>query len=985
MKDLLNGKFGATPWLFAAASLFVSTGFAQTTTTTATPTTEQVAGPTPTDQSATMLEKVVVTGSNIPLAIDALSVPITTIPQEEIATSGVADNTLDLLRKLAPSITGIGTENAQISTATNYGGSQVLIHGLSVLVLVNGHRIANDAAQAVGANTFSDLNMIPPAAVERIDVLQDGSSAIYGSDAVGGVINIILKRDYNGWEMDGHYGFSPTSGHYSERSFDVTGGVSNGTTSMTVSAGYSKTDPIFFSQSGRSAIANDYANDYLPGVIDIYSLATGNDEDYTLAPGVNAPPGGGLYTIQQLTTGIPGVNGGKPVYVDDGVDLGEGNPTSDYFNFSKGQTLVESTKAQTFSLNVTHTIFGDSLKASADIEYDRTFTQSQLNAQPIYPYISDPYTDNWYNGGPPTPGTQYVLVSSPTNPFSQAYIDQMKNYNPNTGTGTGYGIDVHQRFIQFPRIFQNDSTEFNINGELSGQITPDYSWTLDGVISRYDINYQNQNVINANNFYADLASGLLNPFAIVQAPGVLPGNLLGEATMTGDTTFSEGSAIINGTPFELPAGKLAFAVGGSYQREVLGAYADPNTEQHLWLNSPTIKPIDTSRYDEAVFAELEIPVFSSEMNIPGFHTLNLDLAGRSDDYQLVGTSRVPKVSLKYAPINDELAFRFSAGKSFVAPTLYNLYGPVNVGASNEITYTPYKASAEVGPVQFESESGSNPALQPYTATTWTAGFQYTPKAVKDLTVSLDFFSTHESGLPGAVDQQTIIQSVESLGAASPFDSLVHFSSPTGASPTAPGQISTRPSASIWIVAPTINLSGQLTRGTDLSVEYDRETDSLGKFVFKSTAVIYNTEQLDLLPIQPYYSYIGQTSVNEGTVPHWRTFTTIDWYYRGLQFTIAHTFIPTVKDVGSGGSNASAPVTVNSYSQFDATLAYSFEDKHRFNWGKYLDGLTIRIGVNNIADAQPPLSFNAQSEDKTDIGFYNGIIGIMTYVNATYKF
>lgn len=962
--------------LMAALCLSTSLAMAQV------PTTEQVTSNSTASEPATQLEKVVVTGSNIPMAIDALAVPVTNIPTIDIQTSGAENDTLDLLRKLIPSVAGVGNENATISTNTNFGGSETSLHGLSVLVLVNGHRLANNSGAAVGGSSFTDLNMIPPSAIDHIDVLQDGSSAVYGSDAVGGVINVVLKKDFNGWEATAHYGISPTTGHYSERSFGLDGGVSNDKTSITFSANYSQSDPMFFSQRHNTQFY--YANDYLPGVIDIYDLGYGTpegigqanpDEDYYLAPGINAPPAGGNYTIAQLVK--------MGIYIDGGNDATAGPAIAQKvgFNFASKQTLIQSLKSHSFSVNITHSIFGDALKAAADVEYSRTVTQSSLNAQPIYPYISEPYTDSWYNGGPPSAGTQYVLTSTPGNPFSTAFIQQQADDN------SGAGIDVHNRFITYPRIYQNDSYQLNVNGSLFGKISENYSWEADGTVSRYDLSYTNPNVIDAANFYAALANGKLNPFAIVQAPGVLPGNILGTATMSSYDVLEQGSLVVNGTPFDLPAGQVAFAVGLSYLRDVLGATADQNTENHTWINSPTIKPINSSRNDLSVFAELEIPLVSKKMGITGIHTLNLDVAARMDDYQNVGTSRVPKISLKYAPINDELALRFSAGKSFVAPTLYSLYGPVNVGSSNDITYTPYKSSTSVGPVQFESASGANPELKPYTATTWSAGLQYSPKSsvLDGLGLSVDFFSTHESGIPGSVPQQTIVQSVENLGTASPYASLVHFNSENGPTPTAPGQISTRPLSSVWLVAPTINLGGALIRGADISAEYDLKTNHIGKFVFRSTASIYNTYQIDVVPSEAYYNYIGQTSINAGTIARYKTYTTIDWYYQGFQLNVSHTFVPSVNDVGTGGSTSSKPVSVNSYSQFDVNLAYSFDHLKVHSLAKYLDGLTIRVGCNNVFYAVPPLSLNANSETKADLGYYNGPVGPLLYTNVTYKF
>ncbi len=222
-----------------AAPVFISSmGYAQATTSTDN-TAVSTAAPE-------VLEKVVVTGSNIPQAADALAIPVATVDFKVMEDSGVAADTLDLLRKVAPNISGVGQENATTASNTTQGGAQLTIKGLPTLVLLDGRRVANDPAESQGGYEFVDLNMIPPAAIDHIEVLEDGASAIYGSDAVGGVINIILKKDYNGWEVGSHYGFSRDDGHYAERSGYIVGGVSNDKTSITVSADYAQHDTIMF-------------------------------------------------------------------------------------------------------------------------------------------------------------------------------------------------------------------------------------------------------------------------------------------------------------------------------------------------------------------------------------------------------------------------------------------------------------------------------------------------------------------------------------------------------------------------------------------------------------------------------------------------------------------------------------------------------------------------------------------------------------------
>ena len=261
--------------------------------------------------------------------------------------------------------------------------------------------MAYDPADASSATSeFVDLNMIPVAAIERIEVISGGASAIYGSDAVGGVVNLILKKDYNGWQINTHYGVSDNNGHYAERIGSIVGGVSNGKTSLTVSAEYSQTDPIYFSQ--RNYTNPYYATIYYPGILEIINAATGNDEFYKLTGGHSAPPGGGKYSIDQLVS--------MGYY----TDLGNAtNPATllgiqQGFNLANEQTLQQSNKRQSATVDFEHKIFGDKLVAFGDILYSHTVTRSELNAQPDFPYISTPNADLIDTGQTPPPaGTEY--------------------------------------------------------------------------------------------------------------------------------------------------------------------------------------------------------------------------------------------------------------------------------------------------------------------------------------------------------------------------------------------------------------------------------------------------------------------------------------------------------------------------------------------------------------------------------------------------
>src|SRR3954465_10557484 len=201
----------------AGLSLFAANAaFAQQTASAAASTDETV-----------KLEKFVVTGSFIPATLDEQkALPVQIIDAKANEVSGVNTNVLDVLRKTVPQIQGannIGVENANIAGGSNGGASNVALRNVDTLVLFNGKRMAAQPGAAGGGVTGVDLNLIPLSAVDRIEVLTDGASAPYGSDAVSGVVNIILKKDYRGAEFSSHYSSAKkdNGGQFTQKSFGM--------------------------------------------------------------------------------------------------------------------------------------------------------------------------------------------------------------------------------------------------------------------------------------------------------------------------------------------------------------------------------------------------------------------------------------------------------------------------------------------------------------------------------------------------------------------------------------------------------------------------------------------------------------------------------------------------------------------------------------------------------------------------------------------
>lgn len=969
MNKLPTRKFGALLSLVATTSLFAVPAIGQTTAPATTPTSTPA-----TDQTPQVLERYVVTGTNIPTAADALAIPVTVLGPQQIENSGVKTNVLDLLRKTMPQFSGnanLGTENANIASNSTYGGSMISIHNLNTLVLVNGRRVAFDPAESEGGAEFVDMNMIPIAAIQDIQVLTDGASAIYGSDAVGGVVNIILKKDYNGWEVGGHYGQASSDGHYRERSAYIVGGASNGNTSVTVSAEYTNDDPIW--QHERSFSNPIYGTTYYPGVIDVFDLSTYKDQRYMLKAGVNAPPGGGTYTIDQLVA-----NGTyTPITASQALHG---------FNLANYVTLRTGLKRRSAVINVEHNLLGDRLTAFGDALFSNTYTESQLNAQPLYPNVSTPYLDPfWLGGYPPPPGNMYLPASAPTNPFSQAWMDQ----GAPADYSAGYVVTAHNRFFTFPRIFQNDSTLFRGVGGLRGKIGDNYDWEVGANLNRYALNYTNPNLVNTVALDDALATGKLNPFAMTQQSGVLPGNILGTAFINSVSTLNTFDAKLTGKPFSVPGGDLGFALGASYTREALSASPDVNSIPDAngnigWAGATSLQPFNAHRKITAFYAEVTAPIFSPSMGLVGLHSLNVDVAGRYEDYTQVGKSSVPKISVRYQPLDDQLTLRASAGKSFAAPTLYSLYGPISTGFTNSLSFNNY-GGGTTDQIQFQSVSGSNRNLKPSTAATWTAGVVLTPKAVKGLSISVDYHQTVQHDLVGSYDQTVIAQSVEMLGPKSPYAGTVHFGNPSGPGVTAPGQLSKANPSSVYLITPLVNLAAQAVKGVDVNVNYEFDTAAAGRFDLSSTAAVYNSYMGQALPSENYYQYAGHASgngsISQGTIPRWRTYTTAEWRFHAFDALLAHTYIASVTDIGPGGSAAITPVAVASYQSWDAALGY---DLSKVSTSQWLGHLQFRVGVNNVFNKMPPLAKAAFPNSNVDQSTYNEI-GRFYFVDASYKF
>ncbi|HVU18043.1 MAG TPA: TonB-dependent receptor [Candidatus Didemnitutus sp.] len=911
--------------LIAGASLAVA-GVAQTTTASSSGTDSD---------TAVKLDKYEVTGSYIPAAADEARVmPIQVIDAMTIAQSGVNTNILDVLRKQVPQIAGgnnIGIENANISGGSTNGGSQVALRNIDTLVLINGKRLAPNAVAAGGESgsggEYVDLNVVPISAVERIEVLTDGASAVYGTDAVSGVINVILKKNYEGAEFGFHFTEAPndTGGYWRSRSAYTMVGASNAKTNVTVAAEWTKTDPIW-----ERDVA--YDNQYFgtasyPGVINDPS---GNF--YRLKDGLNAPP----TTPTPVATLI--ANG--TYYAPDDVTAG--------FNLSGRPTISAATDKRIVVVNGTHKL-SDMLSVNVDMMYSDTESNYQLNPQPV----SASSTTLIAHG-----------VSAITDP----------------------GWTIRNRFLGGPnRIYDNTTNFYRGTIELEGHVNDYLNFN---VYANYSLSHQvalGENQILNSALLNGIYNGQINLFAISQDPTKLAqANIFGTSIAIYKSQFFTYDAIAKGKIWDLPGGTLGYAAGVEYRKEALNATADynstipPGGTSSLWNNGTSLSPFNNSRNVKAEFAEVKVPIFGPSQNITGLHALTLDGAVRHEAYSDGNATTVPRYQLNYRPINDELALTATYAQSFTAPTLYDLYGPSSSGFTTSLGgLKAYNSSGQLTGSNFPNLqgfqlNGFNPALKPSKAKSYTFGVRYSPNYAKGLEVRVDYYQIKQSDLIGSPGgTTTMVQSVEQYGAASPFAPFVtlgNFAGQGGTQVTSPGQLSSN-ITNVYVLQSLVNIANQKQHGFDVDVRYVFPWQQYGRFTVESKANFLQQFFLQTGPTDPGFDYSGTDLY--GTLAKFSAYTTLDWQYQNYNATLGFTHKNAVDD-GYGDQ-------ISAYNTFDI--------RGECDLGQLspkLKGVSVAIGCNNFTNRQPPLDRVNYASPPFDASAYS-FFGREYYFDVKVKF
>ncbi|MDB6113493.1 MAG: TonB-dependent receptor, partial [Lacunisphaera sp.] len=499
---------------------------------------QAAAAGTSTDETV-KLEKFVVTGSFIPATLDEQkAMPIQIIDAAAIEMSGVNTNVLDVLRKTVPQIQGannIGVENANISGGTNNGASNVALRNVDTLVLFNGKRMAANPGAAGGGVTGVDLNLIPLSAVDRIEVLTDGASAIYGSDAVSGVVNIILKKDYRGAEVSSHYSMSKkdNGGEWKQKSVGVIVGTGNDKTNLLFTAEWSQQDPLWARDMTYSNGPINTAS--LPGIVGPFDI-----------DGTGGPAASSYYQLASTLSTIPAANRGQTLaqLVTAGVYVAVPGP----YQQADRSTIVSAVDKRIASMSANH-IINDNLTFTTDFIYAQTETQYQLNPQPLTV-------------------TAATLLAKGVTTINAASFDSTGVTAPKASA-----VTFRNRYIGGPnRIYDNTNDSYRFTAGFEGKVNEYFNWN---VYANYALAKQialGYNQVLDSALQTGIASGLFDIFAYNQnAANVAQAGIFGNSIAIYKSGFISYNATANGKIIDLPAGAMQYAVGAEYRKETLFA------------------------------------------------------------------------------------------------------------------------------------------------------------------------------------------------------------------------------------------------------------------------------------------------------------------------------------------------------------------------------------------------------------------------------
>ena len=849
--------------------------------------------------------RVDVTGSHLKRTESEGALPLQIITRDEMINGGI-QTAQELLERVSANQSFGSFNVAQGIGGGLTGFTAASLRGLGserTLVLLNGRRLA---PYALSGGDSVDLSGIPLSAIERVEILKDGASAIYGTDAIGGVINFILRRDFTGMEVYGDYYVTEHPGGNSNRANATFGYGSLDTDRYNA---FLSVD--YFRQQSLAARQRDFSRTaYIPSL--------GRDSS-SLAPipaNILQSDGfgqiWGFSDIHNPTIPFPG--GPTPASCLPPYSLPPVDPTSPLCVFDAAaviDTIPDSEK----------------LNAVGRFTWQATPTD-QVFVEGTY------YHGRFVHRIAPTPvfspfefGNDFSLL--PSSPFyPAAFVASLPGGDPTQR------LEILYRLLELgPRVDQTVADQWTAVVGMQGTRNGwDYqgsaNWVRNQQKSAYVSGY-----VDATRLAPLLHSGTVNEFGF-NTPDIV--QQLRDTQVFGPAHDNRASNYgadfrISRDALALPAGPLAVAAGLEGRRESLEQLRSELTASGAIVSTGGAVPSIPTAYRTvwAAFAEANIPVLKN---------LEADIAVRFDHYSDFGSTTNPKLSLRWQPAKNVL-LRGAYGTGFRAPTLSELFQPLGTGIAvgPDPIRCPVTGSEFDCGALFRAADGGNPALQPERSKQFSAGIVLEPAA--GLSASVDYYDVEIRNLVQFVDENTIFDNYAALG-----PSLVVRGPPDAEFPDLPGPIE-------LVKRIPWNLGTLKTSGIDIDVRYRAPVTPIGQFTFSIDGTYVLDYELRGVNSAPFPGDAGQRGPLIGAISRWRHYAALDWSHGPWAATLANNFQlaysePCILDDKGHSLDASGCLTrrVGAYSVWDLQLRYSG-----------LRNTTLTLGVRNLLDTSPPLT------------------------------
>lgn len=919
-------------------------------------------------------EELVVTGSRLPRAELTTAAPVTVITRQQLEATGRV-TIGDILQQ-------IPEQSNAINTQFNNGGdgsTRINLRGLGAvrtLVLVNGRR---HVAGGTGANASVDLNSIPVAAIQRIEVLKDGGSAIYGSDAISGVVNIITRKDFSGTDLSMQSGVSQRGDGFL---YDM-----SMTTGQVTERGNILFSATYYNQAETWAGDRDFSRydlDYIWGSRQVVTLGSSAIPEGRVFVAPSSPGNDAWQSLRaQYPTASSFIN-------DNGTwrpynAIGVKDAGGDQYNYQPFNYLVTpQQRAHVFAAGGLK--LNDSTRGFFEGSYTSRSSSQRLAPEPLFT-------------------AQEGLVVSADNP-----------YNP---FGRDFR-DVRRRLEEFGnRIFEQEVNTFRVVAGLEGDISgadatfKNWSWDASFNLGRTQGIEFKQGLLQRSKLAAAVGPGFIDLQGIarcgeddVAIEGCVPLNLFGgpntitrdmanyltyRGTARGFTEQISVQANTRGELFQLPSSTRAIglAVGYEHRREAGGLIPDPLTATGDTTGNKAA-PTEGRYYVNEGYLELSLPVFgiAGEDGAPGREIVELSGATRVFNYNNFGTDLMYKFGGRVTPVKD-VTVRGTFSTAFRAPAIAELY----LGASDGFPAvrdpcaapqgqtmreqgTPADAQCDAQGIpddlqddrsQIRTVTGGNPNLTPEKATTFTVGMVFEPQNFKDFSATVDYYAINVTEAITSLSAEVILSGCYPTdGSKAPeyCDRLVR-------DPLSQ-QIQT-------IFDQNTNVGGNDTSGVDISLRY-----------FPNTPYGRISTTLDLSWLHGFNATLpggrvirGLNNYDLGVYVDWRARLAVGWAKEGFNVNANARWLNGYQECEANNcqppENADDPPRISrrveSWYAIDANAGYS--------WKTDYGESSVQLGVNNVLDRAPVRVFNGflATSDAANYDF----MGRYFYARLTHRF